>query len=67
MKITINGIPELINEEKITVSDLLKIKKFTFKMIIVRINGKVINKEDYDKTYISEGDDVQVIHLISGG
>ena len=67
MKITLNNTPETIDSEQITVSELLKVKNFTFKMLIIKINGRLILKGDYDSAMIVNGDDVQVLHLISGG
>jgi thiamine biosynthesis protein ThiS len=67
MKITVNNLPESIDKETLTVTELLAIKRFTFRMLVVKINGKPIKKEDFDSTFINDGDDVQVIHLISGG
>ena len=67
MKIILNNNPEEVKPEKLTVAELLVLKNFTFKMLIIKINGKLIRKSDYDTAYISEGDDVNVLHLISGG
>jgi sulfur carrier protein len=67
MKIILNNNPETFEAEKLTISELLKIKKFTFKMLIIKINGSLIKKESYDTAMVSEGDDVNVLHLISGG
>ena len=67
MQITINDRPEKIEEDRLTVNRLLKVKNFTFKMLIIKINGKLIEKKDYGSTQVTEGDHVQVLHLISGG
>jgi sulfur carrier protein len=68
MKITLNSKPETIeSRNELTVSELLQVKNFTFKMLVVRINNKGIPKEDYDQTIINDGDEVLVLHLISGG
>jgi len=67
MQITLNNRVETLEVVRLTVSELLKVKNFTFKMLIVKINGKLINKTEYDTAEIADGDDVQVIHLISGG
>jgi len=50
-----------------TISDLIKIKKFTYPGIIYRINGKTIMEEDYEKAVIEDNDDVKAIHLCHGG
>jgi len=67
MKITLNNNPETFEADKLTISELLKIKKFTFKMLIIKINGGLIKKEAYDTAMVYDGDDVNVLHLISGG
>ncbi len=67
MKILLNNNPEEIVCDDITVSDLLKFKNFTFKMLVIRINGSLIKKNEYETALIREGDDVHVLHLISGG
>jgi len=51
----------------LTVSALLQEKNYIFHAIIVRVNDKHIPNEEYDSTVINDGDDVQAIHLISGG
>jgi len=67
MKLVVNNIPENIDKETLTISELLEYKRYTFKMIVVKVNGKPINKDDYAHTNLNDGDHVQVIHLISGG
>jgi len=67
MKIVLNNSPETIEMDGITVLELLKLKNFTFKMLVVKINGNLVKKVDFDHAMISEGDDVVVLHLISGG
>ena len=53
--------------EGLTVKELLKIKKYTFPQIIVSINGKFIDTDDYVSTAILDEDNVLVIHLMAGG
>ncbi len=67
MRITLNNRVEELEGDRLTVTELLKVKNFTFKMLIIKINGRLIEKPDYDSSEIVEGDDVQVLHLISGG
>ena len=67
MKIKLNNRKEEFGSYMLTIEELLAIKKFTFKMLVVKINGKLIKKEEYDTTLINDGDDVHIIHLISGG
>ena len=67
MKITLNNRPETIDKDGITISELLSLKQYTFKMMITKINGKLIKKSERASAIVNDGDDVQVIHMISGG
>jgi thiamine biosynthesis protein ThiS len=67
MEITLNNTKEIISEENITVADLIRIKNFTFKLLVTKINGQLVKKDERDKAIIKEGDDVMILHLISGG
>ncbi len=68
MKIILNNRDtEIEGFQKINIIDLFKHMRFTFPMIIVKINSQIIKKEDFATSYIEEGDKVEAIHLIGGG
>jgi len=67
MKILLNNREEEFGKETISVSEMLYLKKYSFKMRIIKINGVLISKEKYDSTIIHDGDDVQMLYLMSGG
>ena len=67
MKIQLNNRKEEFPDNQLTVQELLDLKKFTFKMLIIRINGTIVKKDQYKETYIHDNDEVMVLHLISGG
>ena len=43
------------------------IKSFKFRMLVVRLNDRLIKKEEYETTLVKDGDDLKIIHLVSGG
>jgi sulfur carrier protein len=67
MEIVLNNNKETFEGEKISVTELLRMKNFTFKMLVIKINGNLVPKPEYETTLVSDGDDVNVLHLISGG
>jgi len=67
IEITLNNRKEAIEADSLTIRELLKYKNFTFKLLVIKINGTLIKKDKYDTATIKDGDDVAVIHLISGG
>ncbi len=64
--IEINGT-KLDWEEGMTVKRILEIMNYTFPMIIVRVNGELVNKEDWDQHQVPRGAKVQALHQIAGG
>ena len=67
MNITLNNRPESFEQNSLSINQLLEIKKYTFKMLDIKINGELIKKDQYSSFIIKDGDDVSVLHLISGG
>ena len=67
MKILLNNREEEFVKEILTVTEMLEFKKFTFRMRIIKINGELISKDKYDTTIIRDGDNVQMLYLMSGG
>ncbi|GAP45026.1 thiamine biosynthesis protein ThiS [Lentimicrobium saccharophilum] len=67
MKIILNNKSETFDKEQLTISELLAVKNFTFKMLVVKINGELVRRHEFDKSTVRDGDDVMVLHLVSGG
>ncbi len=67
MNITLNNEPLPLDGESITVEKLLELKRYTFRLRIVKINGRIIDRDSYGEEVINDGDTVQVIYLMSGG
>ncbi len=54
-------------QEGMVIQDVLRIMNYTFKMLVIKIDGKLVPKDAYGSTLVPEGATVHVIHLISGG
>jgi sulfur carrier protein len=54
-------------EEGLTVSRVIERKQYIFKLLVVKIDDRVIMKSEWPTTVIPEGAEVQIIHLMSGG
>jgi len=67
MEILLNNTKEQIEAGTWSGTGLLALKNSTFKMLVIKINGNLIPKDQYETTFIHDGDDVMVLHLISGG
>ncbi|MCK9269297.1 MAG: sulfur carrier protein ThiS [Bacteroidales bacterium] len=67
MNIILNNRPESFDEQRLTFEELIKKKNFTFRLLVTKLNGKLVRKEHRHTTEIKDGDNVTVLHLISGG
>jgi sulfur carrier protein len=68
MEITLNNRIEVLEDTaQMTVQQLIEKKNFTFKFLVTKINGKLVKRDERDNAIVRDGDDVAIIHLISGG
>jgi thiamine biosynthesis protein ThiS len=54
-------------EENETIKQLLKRMKYTFPLVVVKINKKVILRSDFSKVIVPNNSKIDVIHMICGG
>jgi thiamine biosynthesis protein ThiS len=67
MKIILNCREEEFDREKMSVSERLMLKKFSYRLRIIKINNLLIAKDKYDSAFIQDGDRVEMLYLMSGG
>jgi thiazole synthase/sulfur carrier protein len=66
VSIEVNGIKvEWVENE--TIKQLLKRVKYTFPLVVVKINKKVIPRKDFSNIIVPDNSKIDVIHMISGG
>lgn len=67
MNFILNNRSEEILQNTISIAELLVLKNYTFKMLVIKLNGVLIKKEFYGQTQVQEGDKLDILHLVSGG
>lgn len=65
--IRVNGQYDVEYRSGMTVQDVLDALKFSFRMIVVKVDGRVVLRKDFATTEVPDGAEVLAIHLISGG
>ena len=65
-KIQLNGQKLKLNS-KHSILALLKRYKMDGKKIAVELNGKIINRNQYNSVYIKNKDKIEIVHFIGGG
>jgi thiamine biosynthesis protein ThiS len=64
--ITVNG-KQARWTDGTTVATVLKEAGFVFPLLVVRVNGALVEREEYGRGAVADGDTVDVVHLMSGG
>jgi len=67
MRITLNNNPEIFDEDVLSIEEIIQKKNFTFKMLVTKLNDQVVVKNERTTTFVKDGDDLMVLHLVSGG
>ncbi|HCX03696.1 MAG TPA: thiamine biosynthesis protein ThiS [Clostridiales bacterium] len=73
-KFLMRGDAMILNNEEyknfkqgMTVEDVIQYKDFNRNLIIVKINGNLVNKNDYNKRKLKQDDKVEIHYLLAGG
>ncbi len=64
--ITVNGSPHPWHDG-MTVREILEERRYSFPLLVVRIDGGLVPRSDYGETPVPDGAEVDVMHLMSGG
>ncbi|AFN74111.1 thiamine biosynthesis protein ThiS [Melioribacter roseus P3M-2] len=68
MNLTINGNNENIEKDKLTVSELLKLKDVEMpEMVSVELNGEILDRDKYDTTELKDSDVIEFLYFMGGG
>jgi len=67
MELIINNRKETVEGDNLTLAELIKVKNYTFKMLVTKINGTLVKKNDRETAIVKNGDNVVVLHMVSGG
>lgn len=65
--IQLNSSPETYPEDSLTVAEILARKRWSFPLVIVKVDGELVEREDYASRRVPDGAAVEAYHLVSGG
>ncbi len=69
MKIKLNGEIKNIthSNERLFLEGLIKYLGYQPQLVVVELNGMIINPQDWDNTKIKDGDCLEVVTIVGGG
>jgi len=68
MKIKLNGEDTTLEQESVTITELLAIKDVKMpEMVSVEYNGDILDRDQFANTQVNEGDQVEFLYFMGGG
>jgi len=67
LEVILNGENLKLSEEIVYVSDLLEYYKLLDKVVVIEVNGEILNKVDHQETLLSDRDRIEIVHFVGGG
>lgn len=68
MNIKVNGKDQSVQENTVSVSELLKRNKVvSIEMVSVQLNGSFVDKNNFDKISLKENDELDFLYFMGGG
>jgi sulfur carrier protein len=64
--IKLNGEDGVIGEN-LSLLEILKERNIIPETVVVALNMKVINQNELEKTFLSDGDSVEILRFVAGG
>jgi len=66
-KISVNGETQEL-ETPISIAELIKQNNVAQpEMVSIQLNGQFVNRDDFDGTHISDGDELDFLYFMGGG
>lgn len=65
MEVIVNGANEAGDYS--TVRELLDKQGLDPRLVVVELNGKILQAGDFDKTKLVDGDSVEIVQFVAGG
>ena len=68
MIVKINGKEQTFDNDKLSVSEILKVSKVERPEVVsVQLNGEFVRKEDYESTRVKAIDEIDFLYFMGGG
>jgi sulfur carrier protein len=65
--ISVNGKPQEL-ESPVSITELIKLNNVLQpSMVSIQLNGQFVNRDDFDSTQVSDGDELDFLYFMGGG
>lgn len=66
IQITVNGEPKTV-PERLNIVQLLESLEINPGRVAVELNGSIVRKQDWDKSLVDQGAEIEIVWFVGGG
>ena len=66
MEISVNGKTEQISEGS-SIEEFIQLKNLNSDRVVVELNKNILKKDEWQKTILGNGDELEIIQIVGGG
>lgn len=67
MQLRVNGQHMQIEEDQLSVKDLLESLDLGVKTVVIECNEQILTKDMHISTLLKDGDHIEIVHFVGGG
>jgi sulfur carrier protein len=67
VRIILNFADAEFPETELSIEKIMELRRYSFPLIISRLNGVIVPREARASAFVYDGDEVELYHLVSGG
>ena len=67
MRVILNGKQVELAADIVSISRLLSAYQLREKIVVVELNGEIIDRSRYETQAIADGDRIEIVHFVGGG
>ncbi|MFB3167572.1 sulfur carrier protein ThiS [Neobacillus sp. 179-C4.2 HS] len=67
MSVILNGELIQLPEHVVFISDVLEHYEIHNRVVVVEVNGEIVNKVEHQSTRLSDKDRIEIVHFVGGG
>ncbi|GIP42583.1 thiamine biosynthesis protein ThiS [Paenibacillus sp. J45TS6] len=67
MLLRVNGQHMQIEEDQLSVKDLLESLDLGVKTVVIECNEQILTKDMHPNTLLKDGDHIEIVHFVGGG
>ena len=67
MQVQINGETKEFSDDRLSLVELIRELSLAPQRIAVELNKQIVRRQEWDLTFVNDGDRVEIVHFVGGG